>query len=76
MLNVIGGAALGIAENFVGLEHLIEQLSIARLLVVGVIVQSEQSIDALDGLKLGVRADLQNFVIVRKIVGQQHVLHL
>src|SRR5207253_783155 len=57
-----------IAQHPVGVRDRPEAASVSRFEVVGVKALREQAVDALDRLRLGVRADLQGLVVVAEFV--------
>src|SRR5206468_5349389 len=62
--NVILGASSGIPEDMVCLGQHAKLLRVARGLIVRMETLREQTIDAVDGVRISVRADLQHLVIV------------
>src|SRR5262249_15197569 len=64
MLNVILRASSRIFERVVGLQNLIEAETVGGLGIVGMVSLSEMTEYPLNRLRVGVRAELQDFVIV------------
>ena len=57
-------ACFGIAENRVGVVKLTEPSGVAGLAVVGMKPLGQQPVHAVNHVRIGVRADLQRFVVV------------
>ncbi len=64
MLHIVIGPLLRITQNLVGVMNRTEGRSIARLLVIRMKALGLHAINAMDGLLVGVRADLQRLVII------------
>ena len=64
VVDVVLRAALGVAQHRVRLVHPPEPLGIAALEVVGVKPLRQQPVDARHHVGIGVRADLECFVVV------------
>ena len=62
MTHVEGGPLLGVAQDVIRLGDLAEARRVARLLVVGMKALRQQTVDPVDGVRIGVRADLQHLV--------------
>jgi hypothetical protein len=66
--HVVLRPALRIAQDLIGLGELPELGRVPRLVVVGMEPLREQAVDPVDGLRLGVRADLQHLVMVDDLI--------
>ena len=73
---VVARALLGIGENRVGFAAFLEALLGRRIvgIAVGMVLQSELAIGALDFLVVGRAADAQHFVVIAFYVGSQNCL--
>ena len=66
--DVVLGPPLRIAQDRVRVVELAEARLVARDLVVGMIALRQEAVGAADRLRLGVRAELEQFVIVNRCV--------
>src|ERR1700687_5431929 len=66
--HVVLGALLGITEDLIGLADQSKTAVVARFSVVGVKALRQQAVHAMNRLRLRVRADLQDLVVVKSLV--------
>src|SRR5207247_7504926 len=74
MEDVVAGAPLRIAKDLIGFTQLAKPCLVAGLTVVRMKPLRQQTIDTMNGLRLGVRADLKNLVVIRSRICRQRVL--
>ena len=65
---VVFGAAFRVREDGVGLLHAQELLEIAGLRIVGMEARRHDAEDAVDGLDVGLGADLERLVVIGSVV--------
>jgi hypothetical protein len=65
VLEIVGGAALGVQEDVLSGREGVEDLGVAGFEIIGVVALGEETIDPVDGIRMGFGVDLEEFVVVR-----------
>jgi hypothetical protein len=62
MLHIVGGAQLRFAQVAIGVGQVAKVFRVAGFLIVGMIALRQNAINAMDGVRIGVGADLEGLV--------------